>query len=34
MQVSLQPNSGATGEYAGLAAIRAYHRSNGKHKKP
>ncbi len=27
--VSLQPNSGAQGEYAGLLAIRAYHRSNG-----
>jgi glycine cleavage system P protein (glycine dehydrogenase) len=26
---SLQPNSGAQGEYAGLLAIRAYHRSNG-----
>ena len=25
--VSLQPNSGASGEYAGLMAIRAYHRS-------
>ncbi|MEA9706322.1 aminomethyl-transferring glycine dehydrogenase [Xanthomonas campestris] len=25
--VSLQPNSGAQGEYAGLLAIRAYHRS-------
>lgn len=25
--VSLQPNSGAQGEYAGLMAIRAYHRS-------
>jgi len=24
--VSLQPNSGASGEYAGLMAIRAYHR--------
>ncbi len=23
--VSLQPNSGASGEYAGLMAIRAYH---------
>ncbi len=28
-QVSLQPNSGAQGEYAGLLAIRAYHRSRG-----
>ncbi|WIA42495.1 hypothetical protein OEZ86_008483 [Tetradesmus obliquus] len=27
--VSLQPNSGASGEYAGLMAIRAYHRSRG-----
>jgi glycine dehydrogenase len=27
--VSLQPNSGAQGEYAGLLAIRAYHRSCG-----
>src|SRR5690606_37872075 len=26
---SLQPNSGAQGEYAGLLAIRAYHRSRG-----
>ncbi|HEX2838966.1 MAG TPA: aminomethyl-transferring glycine dehydrogenase [Phycisphaerales bacterium] len=26
--VSLQPNSGAQGEYAGLAVIRAYHRAN------
>ncbi len=26
--VSLQPNSGAQGEYAGLLAIRAYHRAN------
>src|SRR4029078_12268312 len=26
---SLQPNSGAQGEYAGLLAIRAYHESNG-----
>jgi glycine dehydrogenase len=25
--VSLQPNSGAQGEYAGLLAIRAYHRA-------
>ena len=29
--VSLQPNSGAQGEYAGLLAIRAYHRSRGDH---
>jgi glycine dehydrogenase len=27
--VSLQPNSGAQGEYAGLLAVRAYHRSRG-----
>ena len=27
--ISLQPNSGAQGEYAGLIAIRAYHRSRG-----
>jgi glycine dehydrogenase len=27
--VSLQPNSGAQGEYAGLLAIRAYHRQRG-----
>jgi glycine dehydrogenase len=27
--ISLQPNSGAQGEYAGLLAIRAYHRSRG-----
>ena len=27
--VSLQPNSGAQGEYAGLLAIRAYHRKRG-----
>jgi glycine dehydrogenase len=27
--VSLQPNSGAQGEFAGLAVIRAYHRANG-----
>ena len=27
--VSLQPNAGAQGEYAGLLAIRAYHRANG-----
>ncbi len=29
--VSLQPNSGAQGEYAGLLAIRGYHRSRGDH---
>jgi glycine dehydrogenase len=27
--VSLQPNSGAQGEYAGLLVIRAWHRANG-----
>ncbi len=27
--VSLQPNSGASGEYAGLLVIQAYHRSRG-----
>ena len=27
--ISFQPNSGAQGEYAGLLAIRAYHRSRG-----
>ena len=27
--VSLQPNSGASGEYAGLMAIRAFHKANG-----
>ena len=31
--VSLQPNSGAQGEYAGLLAIRAYHRANGQHQR-
>ena len=29
--MSLQPNSGATGEYTGLMAIRAYHQSRGDH---
>ncbi|MFN1835481.1 aminomethyl-transferring glycine dehydrogenase [Balneola sp. MJW-20] len=29
--VSLQPNSGAQGEYAGLMTIRAYHQNNGDH---
>jgi glycine dehydrogenase len=28
---SLQPNSGAQGEYAGLMVIRAYHHANGDH---
>lgn len=27
--ISMQPNSGAQGEYAGLLAIRAYHMANG-----
>ena len=27
--VSLQPNSGAQGEFSGLLAIRAYHRARG-----
>ena len=27
--ISLQPNSGATGEYAGLRAIRSFHEANG-----
>jgi glycine dehydrogenase len=27
--ISLQPNSGAQGEYAGLRAIRGYHEANG-----
>lgn len=31
--VSLQPNSGAQGEYAGLMVIRAYHRSRGQAKR-
>ena len=29
--VSLQPNAGSQGEYAGLLAIRAYHESRGDH---
>jgi glycine dehydrogenase len=29
--VSLQPNSGAQGEYAGLMVIRAYHQARGDH---
>ncbi|MBM3818858.1 MAG: aminomethyl-transferring glycine dehydrogenase, partial [Acidimicrobiia bacterium] len=29
--VSLQPNSGAQGEFAGLSVIRAYHRERGDH---
>src|SRR5690606_4609713 len=31
--VSLQPNSGAQGEYAGLLAIRGYHQANGQHQR-
>ncbi|MFC4277079.1 aminomethyl-transferring glycine dehydrogenase [Achromobacter aloeverae] len=31
--VSLQPNSGAQGEYAGLLAIRGYHEANGQHQR-
>ncbi|MCV4783419.1 glycine dehydrogenase (aminomethyl-transferring), partial [Escherichia coli] len=27
--ISLQPNAGSQGEYAGLLAIRAYHRARG-----
>ncbi|PIE47476.1 MAG: glycine dehydrogenase (aminomethyl-transferring) [Gammaproteobacteria bacterium] len=27
--ISMQPNSGASGEYAGLLAIRRYHKANG-----
>lgn len=30
-EVSLQPNSGAQGEYTGLMVIRAYHQANGDH---
>ena len=29
--MSMQPNSGAQGEYAGLLAIRGWHRANGDH---
>ena len=29
--LSMQPNSGAQGEYAGLLTIRAYHKSRGEH---
>ena len=29
-EISLQPNSGAQGELAGLRVIRAYHKSRGK----
>ena len=28
-EISLQPNAGSQGEYAGLLAIRAYHKANG-----
>lgn len=31
--VSLQPNSGAQGEYTGLRVIRAYHKANGDEKR-
>ncbi|MFZ9628599.1 MAG: aminomethyl-transferring glycine dehydrogenase [Ilumatobacteraceae bacterium] len=31
--VSLQPNAGSQGEFAGLLAIRAYHRSRGEHQR-
>ena len=31
--ISMQPNSGAQGEYAGLLAIRAYHKSRGEDKR-
>jgi glycine dehydrogenase len=31
--VSLQPNAGSQGEYAGLLAIRAYHHARGDHKR-
>ena len=31
--ISLQPNSGAQGEYAGLLAIRGYHRARGEHQR-
>ncbi len=31
--VSLQPNSGAQGEFAGLMAIRAYHHDRGEHER-
>jgi glycine dehydrogenase len=32
-KVSLQPNSGAQGEYAGLMVIREYHKSRGDHQR-
>ncbi len=31
--ISLQPNSGAQGEYAGLLAIRGYHQARGQHQR-
>ncbi|MEJ5293597.1 MAG: hypothetical protein WHS82_08390, partial [Candidatus Methanosuratincola sp.] len=31
--VSLQPNSGAQGEYTGLLVIRAYHQDRGEHQR-
>lgn len=31
--VSLQPNAGSQGEYAGLLAIAAYHKANGNHQR-
>jgi glycine dehydrogenase len=31
--VSLQPNAGSQGEYAGLLVIRSYHRARGDHKR-
>ncbi|MFC4587768.1 aminomethyl-transferring glycine dehydrogenase [Sphaerisporangium corydalis] len=31
--VSLQPNAGSQGEFAGLLAIRAHHRANGEHER-
>ena len=31
--VSLQPNAGSQGEYAGLMVIRAYHRHRGEHRR-
>jgi glycine dehydrogenase len=31
--ISLQPNSGASGEYAGLMVIREYHKNQGNHHK-
>ncbi len=32
-RISLQPNSGAQGEYAGLLAIRGYHQAQGQHQR-